>query len=63
MHLIEAHPYEEVAYDIYSLENDNVDYGLGCTGDLAEPLSGNDFLRPCFVSVRVAWNPLLRSDR
>jgi dinuclear metal center YbgI/SA1388 family protein len=42
--LLEAHPYEEVAYDIYSLENDNIDYGLGCTGDLGEPLSGNDFL-------------------
>jgi hypothetical protein len=42
--LIEAHPYEEVAYDIYSVENDNIDYGMGCTGDLPEPLSGNDFL-------------------
>jgi len=42
--LIEAHPYEEVAYDIYSVENDNIDYGVGCTGDLPEPLSGNDFL-------------------
>jgi dinuclear metal center YbgI/SA1388 family protein len=42
--LLEAHPYEEVAYDIYSLENDNVDSGLGCTGNLAEPSSGKDFL-------------------
>ena len=42
--LLEAHPYEEVAYDIYSLENDNIDYGLGCSGDLGEPLSGNEFL-------------------
>lgn len=42
--LIDSHPYEEVAYDIYSLENDNIDYGLGCTGDFANPLSENDFL-------------------
>jgi dinuclear metal center YbgI/SA1388 family protein len=43
--LLETHPYEEVAYDIYPLENDNIDYGPGCTGDLAEPLNGNDFLK------------------
>ncbi|MBN2665350.1 MAG: Nif3-like dinuclear metal center hexameric protein, partial [Bacteroidales bacterium] len=27
--LLEAHPYEEVAYDLYPLENDNIDLGLG----------------------------------
>ncbi len=42
--LLEAHPYEEVAFDTYILENDNIDYGLGCNGDLAEPVSGKDFL-------------------
>ena len=42
--LLDAHPYEEVAYDIYSLENDNIDSGLGCTGEFAEPVSENDFL-------------------
>jgi dinuclear metal center YbgI/SA1388 family protein len=42
--LLETHPYEEVAYDIYSLVNDNVDVGLGCIGDLPEPVNGNDFL-------------------
>jgi len=42
--LLETHPYEEVAFDLYLLENDNIDYGLGCTGDLAEPLSADDFL-------------------
>ena len=46
--LLDTHPYEEVAYDIYSLENDNIDYGLGCTGYLDEPLSENGFLS--FVS-------------
>ncbi len=42
--LIEAHPYEEVAYDIYSLENDNVNVGLGCIAELIEPMSEIDFL-------------------
>jgi dinuclear metal center YbgI/SA1388 family protein len=42
--LLDAHPYEEVAYDIYPLENDNIDIGLGCIGDFPEPVSENDFL-------------------
>jgi dinuclear metal center YbgI/SA1388 family protein len=43
--LLEAHPYEEVAYDLYSLENDNIKEGLGCTGELPEPVKEADFLR------------------
>ncbi|MCX6301664.1 MAG: Nif3-like dinuclear metal center hexameric protein [Bacteroidia bacterium] len=43
--LLETHPYEEVAYDIYQLENDNIEIGLGCTGDMPEPLEEKDFLR------------------
>ena len=31
-----AHPYEEVAYQIYSLENDNQYEGLGQYGELKE---------------------------
>jgi len=42
--LLETHPYEEVAYDLYPLENDNIDYGLGCTGELDEPISEKGFL-------------------
>jgi dinuclear metal center YbgI/SA1388 family protein len=42
--LLDAHPYEEVAYDIYSLKNDNIDFGLGSVGELIEPLSEYDFL-------------------
>lgn len=49
--LLETHPYEEVAYDIYSLGNENIDAGLGCTGDLHEPLNGIDFLK--MVSARL----------
>jgi dinuclear metal center YbgI/SA1388 family protein len=43
--LLESHPYDEVAYDIYALENTNVEIGLGCVGKLAEPVSEDDFLQ------------------
>jgi dinuclear metal center YbgI/SA1388 family protein len=43
--LLEVHPYEEVAYDIYSLENDNIRIGLGCVGEIGNPLNENDFLK------------------
>ena len=46
--LIEAHPYEEVAYDLYPLENRNIDSGLGCTGMLKDEMTENEFLE--FVS-------------
>ena len=42
--IIKAHPYEEVAYDIYPLENIGTSYGLGRIGELDESLSYNDFL-------------------
>jgi dinuclear metal center YbgI/SA1388 family protein len=43
--LVENHPYEEVAYDLYSLENRNIDAGLGCTGVLPSPLTEDEFLQ------------------
>jgi dinuclear metal center YbgI/SA1388 family protein len=43
--LLDAHPYEEVAYDLYALENSNVEIGLGCVGKLTEPVSEEDFLQ------------------
>jgi dinuclear metal center YbgI/SA1388 family protein len=39
-----AHPYEEIAYDIYPLENRNTEYGLGAVGDLAKPMDARKFL-------------------
>lgn len=39
-----AHPYEEVAYDVYPLKNENVNYGMGAFGELSEELSTKDFL-------------------
>jgi putative NIF3 family GTP cyclohydrolase 1 type 2 len=43
--LLAAHPYEEVAYDIFSLENENHEIGLGCTGELCDEMSEEDFLK------------------
>src|SRR5699024_12516870 len=34
-----AHPYEEVAYDIYKLENVNKTLGIGRIGQLSEKMS------------------------
>ena len=39
-----AHPYEEVAFDIYPLKNDNVNYGIGAIGELNKSMSKHDFL-------------------
>ena len=43
--LLEAHPYEEVAFDLYSLQNKNIETGLGCVGKLDSPVPENDFLK------------------
>lgn len=42
--MIRNHPYEEVAYDIYPIENTYEKVGAGMTGELEIPLSENDFL-------------------
>ena len=38
------HPYEEVAYDIYALENNHQQVGSGMIGELETEISGIDFL-------------------
>jgi len=43
--LFQNHPYEEVAYDIYALENKLQSVGSGMVGELDEVLAGEDFLR------------------
>ena len=42
--LQEAHPYEEVAYELYPVLNNNQDVGAGIIGNLSEPISSVDFL-------------------
>ncbi|MEZ5083750.1 MAG: Nif3-like dinuclear metal center hexameric protein [Bacteroidales bacterium] len=42
--LFEAHPYEEVAYDIYSLNNQSNQIGAGKIGELENAMDAKDFL-------------------
>lgn len=42
--LYEFHPYEEPAYDIYGLKNENKSIGMGRIGRLPEPVAPEDLL-------------------
>lgn len=42
--LLQSHPYEEVAYDIYSLDNSYQNIGSGMIGELSEEMDGMSFL-------------------
>jgi dinuclear metal center YbgI/SA1388 family protein len=41
--MIEAHPYEEVAYDLFALKNASLGVGAGMVGELEKPVLVNDF--------------------
>jgi dinuclear metal center YbgI/SA1388 family protein len=43
--MLQAHPYEEVAYDIYSMDNKNPQIGLGMIGELKESCTEEKFLK------------------
>jgi len=43
--LLYAHPYEEVAYDIYPLDNEFNQAGIGMIGELHSPLDEMEFLQ------------------
>jgi dinuclear metal center YbgI/SA1388 family protein len=42
--MLQAHPYEEVAYDIYPLENKYPAVGMGMIGELEAPMDEAEFL-------------------
>ncbi|GAC1306170.1 MAG: Nif3-like dinuclear metal center hexameric protein [Mucilaginibacter sp.] len=44
MALVLAHPYEEVAYDLYAITNQNQQVGSGMIGELDEPMDEESFL-------------------
>ena len=48
-----AHPYEEVAYDLYPLRNSNVNYGLGAIGLLNSPMNKKEFFSHIFKTLRI----------
>lgn len=43
--LIDNHPYEEVAYDIFTMDNVHFGIGAGVIGELEEPKDEKDFLK------------------
>lgn len=43
--LFQSHAYEEVAYEIYNLENQHQNLGLGMTGEFDEPMQEEAFLK------------------
>lgn len=44
MALMLAHPYEEVAYDLYALTNQHQQVGSGMVGELEHPMDAGEFL-------------------
>ncbi len=51
--MLQAHPYEEVAYDISTLDNEYASIGSGLVGDLTEPLDELQFLQKVKESFRL----------
>lgn len=43
--LFESHPYEEVAYEVYELQNEHQNIGLGMIGELETARNERDFLQ------------------
>ncbi len=43
--LFKNHPYEEVAYEVQTLENTNQHIGMGMIGELKQPMDETDFLQ------------------
>lgn len=66
--LFKAHPYEEVAYDLYPLLNENTESGLGAIGELKNSLSEKEFLQklkeifdiPCIRHTKFIHKPIQR---
>ncbi len=59
--MIQSHPYEEVAYDVYPLSNKNQYVGAGMIGELSEPMDEMSFLhkvKDTFGPGCVKYSPL-----
>jgi dinuclear metal center YbgI/SA1388 family protein len=51
--LFKSHPYEEVAYEIITLNNLNQHIGLGMVGELGEPMKTTDFLNQIKLTLNI----------
>ncbi len=52
-----AHPYDEIAYDVYNIENKSRDYGIGAIGELKHGISSKKFLQHICQKLKI---PVLR---
>lgn len=50
--MLEAHPYEEVAYDVIPVSNAHARIGAGMVGDLETPVAALDFLKEVKATFR-----------
>jgi len=63
--MIEAHPYEEAAYDIYPLKNEGYQNGIGRIGYLSVSMRPEEFiqhLKTVFSLPFVRWTPGLSNE-
>lgn len=58
--LMKSHPYEEPAFDIYPIENQNRNFGMGAKGELIESMNEENFLN--HVSLNLKLNGLRYSS-
>jgi len=61
--LLRSHPYEEVAYDIYALDNKNPQVGLGMIGELETPMDSQEFLKKLkdlFLCGAIRHTPIIK---
>jgi len=58
--LFEAHPYEEVAYELIALQNTNRDIGAGIIGTLPHPMDETTFLK--FVKEQMKTSCIRHTD-
>ena len=63
--LFQVHPYEEVAYEVTTLDNKHQDIGLGIYGDLPESVSEKEFLtslKSTFNTTNIRHSVLLKKS-
>lgn len=53
--MLEKHPYDEVAYDLYELANEPIKYGYGRVGVLEEPMALGAFIERVKTSLKMPY--------
>ncbi|MDO8549928.1 MAG: Nif3-like dinuclear metal center hexameric protein, partial [Ignavibacteria bacterium] len=48
-----VHPYEEIAYDVYPLNNEHTNYGVGAIGETNQPMNQYEFLNHISKCLRI----------